>query len=293
MNRLFCILIIELFVLSASAQSERVVKGEFVYHTPENVSLVEAKKIALEQARLNALAGEFGTIVEQANFTYMQNVEENSYTNFVSLGSSDVKGEWIEDTNAPQYDIQYLGESLIITCRVCGKAREVVSSKTDIQARVLRNGTDDKYESSQFKNGDDLFVSFRSPVKGYLAIYLVEDDENVQCLLPYAQQQDGIYQVEANRRYVLFNEDIAPQDKVDEYILEAKNSLEHYQIYVVFSPNMFIKAVDDVSGRVVEEEGIGGFPRELSFKNFHKWLAKCRRHDKDMCLKKMMLTVRK
>jgi hypothetical protein len=39
--------------------------------------------------------------------------------------------------------------------------------------------------------------------------------------------------------------------------------------------------------------GIAGFPRELSYEDFHRWLAKCRRHDKEMTLKKVILTVKK
>ena len=268
-------------------------EGQFTYHAPENVTPAQAKAFALEQARLNAIAEEFGTIVAQTNITQIETDNAQTSTKFVSLGSSDVRGEWIEDIGKPEYVIIYEGNTQIITCKVKGKAREIVVSKTDYLVKVLRNGTDDKYESDQFKSGDDLFMSFQSPVKGFLAVYLVDDDENVQCLLPYSGQQDGIYRVEANKRYVLFSEKDAPRDPVDEYVLQAEHSVEHNQIYVIFSPNQFVKAVDAASAKIADVAGIVGYPRELSFEKFHQWLAKCRRHDKSLCLTKILLTVKK
>lgn len=293
MKRLSYILVLLMLTLSAFGQKEKRVEGQFTYHAPENVTPAQAKAFALEQARLNAIAEEFGTIVAQTNITQIETDNAQTSTKFVSLGSSDVRGEWIEDIGKPEYVIIYEGNTLIITCKVKGKAREIVVSKTDYLVKVLRNGTDDKYESDQFKSGDDLFMSFQSPVKGFLAVYLVDDDENVQCLLPYSGQQDGIYRVEANKRYVLFSEKDAPRDPVDEYVLQAEHSVEHNQIYVIFSPNQFVKAVDAASAKIADEAGIVGYPRELSFEKFHQWLAKCRRHDKSLCLTKILLTVKK
>lgn len=70
-------------------------------------------------------------------------------------------------------------------------------------------------------------------------------------MLPYRDQKDGIYKVEANRRYVLFSEKDDPRGNVDEYTLEANRSLEHNQVYVIFSPNQFVKAVDKASQKVL------------------------------------------
>ena len=282
-----------MLTLSSSAQKEKRVEGEFTYHAPENVTPAQAKAFALEQARLNAIANEFGTVVAQTNITQIETSNDQTNTRFVSLGSSDVKGEWIEDIGKPEFIIIFSGNTQIITCKIKGKAREIVTAKTDIQAKVLRNGTEDRFEDDQFNGGDDLFMSFQTPVKGFLAVYLVDDDESVQCLLPYRDQQDGIYKVEANKRYVLFSEKDDSQHPVDEYVLDAERSQEHYQIYVIFSPNQFVKAVDKASQKTIDDPGTGGYPRELTFEKFHKWLAKCRRHDRDLCLKKILLSVKK
>ena len=252
-----------------------------------------AKRHPLYQAKLNAIANEFGTIVAQTNLTRMETNGERSKMRFNSFGSSDVKGEWIETLGKPEYDVQLIDGAQVVTCRVKGKIREIVTSQADVKVKVLRNGREDRNEDDRFKDGDDLFMSFQTPLKGYLAVYLVDDNEQVQCLLPYLNQQSGIFQVEANRRYVLFSAKDDPQLYVDEYTMNAERSEEYYQIYVIFSPNLFVKAVDVASEKVVKGNDIAGYPRELSFEDFHKWLAKCRRHDKDMCLKKIFISVKK
>ena len=275
------------------AQKVKTGEGEYTYYAPENVSLAAAKRYAQNQAQLNAIANEFGTIVAQTNLTRMETNDERTKTRFNSFGSSDVKGEWIETLGEPQYDVQLIDGTQVVTCRVKGKIREMVTSQADVQAKVLRNGREDRNEDDRFKDGDDLFMSFQTPVNGYLAVYLVDDNELVQCLLPYQNQQSGIFRVEANRRYVLFSSKDDPQLYVDELVMNVERSEEYYQVYVIFSPNQFVKAVDTASKKVVKGDNIAGYPRELSFEDFHKWLAKCRRHDKEMCLKKILISVKK
>lgn len=293
MRKVILSLLLATIIIPAFAQKVKTVEGEFVYYAPENVSPAEAKRYALQQAQLNAIADEFGTIIAQTNLTRIEGNNEQSSTRFNSFGSSDVKGEWIETIGKPEYNTEYENGLLIVKCKVKGKARELVSSQAEFQAKVLRNGTEDRFESEQFRSGDELYLSFKTPINGYLAVYLVDDDEVVQCLLPYSGQQNGIYQVEANKRYVLFCEKESPHDQVDEYVLTANHKVEHNQMYVVFSPNQFFKAVDASSQKEVESKDIAGFPRELSFEDFHKWLAKCRRRDKEMSLKKIMITIKK
>jgi len=293
MKRLVLTLLLVTVVLGSFAQKVKTVEGEFVYIVPDNVTQAQAKRYALQQAQLTAIGNEFGTIVAQTNLTRVETSGDKTDMRFTSLGSSDVKGEWIETTGEPEYTYSVENGQQVITCKVKGKAREIVASKTDFQAKMLRNGTEDRYEDDRFKNNDALYMSFQSPTDGYLAVYLVDDDENVQCILPYSNQQDGIYRVDGNKPYVLFSEKSRPQDQPDELIVQASRSEEHWQVYVIFSPNQFTKAVDNESQKKVSGNGIGGYPRELSYDDFHKWLAKCRRHDTDMCLKKIVLTVKK
>ena len=287
MKKLLLLLVFSL-PLSLYAQKIKSVKGEYVYHAPENVSPVEAKRTALERAKIHAIANEFGELVSSINDIRVENQDGHSEVSFVSTGGSEVKAEWIETTGEPKYDIVYEGDQLIVTCYVKGKAREIVSAGIDFKAHILRNGIEDKFESDRFKDSDDLYLSFLSPAKGFLAVYLVDDDNQAACLLPYRNQQTGMYPIEANRRYVLFHKKSAPleeQSNVDEYYMTCSRSSEHNTIYIIFSPNQFTKAADSA----VQEN----LPRQLPFKDFQKWLSKCRRDDKDMQMKRIPVLVEK
>lgn len=270
------------------SQELKTVEGDYTYYAPENVTMEQAKRTALERAMLQAVADEFGTIVSQQNVTRVENQGGRSDVDFLSFGGSEAKGEWIETIGEPIYNIRYEGNMLVITCKVRGKAREIVTAQIDLTAKVLRNGTEEKFESAEFRNGDDLYLLFQSPVKGYLAVYLMDADGQAFCLLPYRSQTEGVYPVKANQRYVFFNERLAPyseRPQVDEYVMTTERSSEYNQICVIFSPNQFVKAVD---GNADE-----GLPRQLSSDDFNKWLVKCRKHDEDMNVKIISIMIEK
>ena len=207
------VLLLMMLTQTAFAQRVKTVKGEFTYHAPENVTIEQAKRTALERAKIQALADEYGTIVQQQNITRVENNNGESTTDFFSVGGSEVKGEWLGDEDDPEYEIRYEDNMLVVTCRVKGKARELVSAKIDFHTHVLRNGTEDRFEDSEFYAGDDLYLSFLSPVKGYVAVYLIDADRQAYCLLPYRSQSEGAYVVEDDRRYVFFSAKDVPQQE--------------------------------------------------------------------------------
>lgn len=275
-----------LFTLPVFSQKMKTVEGEYTYHAPENVTLEEAKRTALDRAKIQALADAFGTIVSQTNATHVQNRNGKSDIDFLSIGGSEVKGEWIETVGEPQYDISYEQGMLVVKVSVKGKAREIVLTQIDIKAKVLRNGTEDKFESDEFRDGDDLYLSFVSPVSGYLAVYLIDAEQKAYCLLPYRSQTDGIYKVEANRLYLFFNIKEAPMQErqyVDEYVMTCSRSSEYNQIYVIFSPQPFAKAADNASAETL--------PRELKFDELQKWLVKRKKTNHTLQIKNYNIKV--
>lgn len=277
-----------LFPTILFAQQVKSVVGEYVYRAPNNVTVDQAKRIALERAQLEAIAEVFGTNISQQNSTRISNRNGKSDIDFLSISSSDVKGEWIETIGEPEYSIRYEQDMLVVTCRVKGKVREIVSASIDIRAKVLRNGTEDKFESSEFRSGDDMYLSFQSPVNGYLAVYLLDDKGDAFCLLPYRNQTDGIQKISANTPYVFFSEKHVPLSEralVDEYTLTCEHSYENNQIYVIFSPNPFVKANDNDHGELL--------PREIDGHSFQTWLAKVRRKDKYVNFSSKQITITK
>lgn len=272
----FFLLLFLTFSLPVISDNLKTVEAEYIYYAPENVTIEEAKRIAIDRAKIQALADAFGTIVSQVNTTRIENGDGKSSLDFLSLGGSDVKGEWLETIGDPVVSVTYEQGILVIKVSIKGKAREIKTALIDIQTSILRNGIDEKSASSDFRDGDDLYLSFLSPVDGYLSVYLVDTESNAYCLLPYRKQKDGIYRIEANRQYLFFRESSASNEErsiVDEYTMTCSRSSEQNSIYVLFSPNSYTKAADSASEELL--------PRELSFEKFQKWLQNLRKRDNE------------
>lgn len=286
--RFFITFILFLFALPLLAQRTEKVRAEYTYHAPENISLEEAKRIALDRAKVQAIADEFGTIVSQSNTTLVKNSNGKSSTDFFSLGGSEVKGEWIETIGQPEYEISYEQGMLVVKAIVIGRIREIVSAQIDIKAEVLCNGTDLKFARTDFKSGDDLYLYFQSPVDGYLAVYLLDEvTQMVYCLLPYKSSSEAVTPIEHDKPYIFFSAEYAGDKAhlVDEYTMTCNNSVERNTIYVVFSPNEFAKA----NSNNVDEL----LPQELSFEDFQKWLVKGRNRDKEMSVRNVQIIINK
>lgn len=287
-HRLFIIVSLYFLCVGAFAQRTEKVRAEYIYHAPENISLEEAKRIALERAKIQAIADEFGTIVSQSNTTLVSNRNGESSSDFFSLGGSEVKGEWIETIGKPEYEINYEQGMLVVKAMVSGRIREIVSAQIDLKTEVLCNGTDLKFARTDFKSGDDLYLYFQSPVNGYLAVYLLDEvSQMVYCLLPYKSSSEAVTPIVKDTPYIFFSAKHAG-DKghlVDEYTMTCNNPVERNTIYVVFSPNEFAKA----NSNNVDEF----LPQELSFEGFQKWLVKGRSQDKEMSFRMILITIKK
>lgn len=273
--------------LHVEAQSVRRVQGECTYPVPENVSIEDARRTALERAMIQALADEFGTTVSQTNMTNVGNANGKSVVDFHSVGMSEVKGEWLETIGKPVYEESIENNVLVVKVSVKGKAREIANNKIDLDVHLLKNGKDKRFEANAFADGDKVYLSFQSPVDGFLAVYLVDDSEKAYCLLPYPRQNGEAMRIKANAPYLLFDRSTAPQEEaneVEEYYLTSQQPLEHNQAFVIFSPNKFSKAVDNRRSDFL--------PRELGTKKFYKWLTQCRQKDIDMQLIRIPITIK-
>ena len=281
--------ILFLLVYSAVALSQRTEKvtATYTYHAPENVTLEEAKRTALDRAKIASIADAFGTLVTQSNTTLATNKNGETDSRFFSLGGSEVKGEWIETTKEPEYNIKYDSGMLVVSVEVSGRIREIVSAGIDFTAKILRNGIEEKFESNEFHSGDDMYLLFQSPVDGYLTVYLFDETiQEVFCLLPYKASGQGAYAIEHDRPYVLFSASNTTDNPniVDEYSMTCSREKEYNDIYVIFSPNKFTKAntnesLDDI------------LPRQLSYENFQKWLVKLRKKDKEAIVKNKQILI--
>jgi hypothetical protein len=291
-NSIFLFLFLFVFSATLFAQKTEKICGEYKYFAPENVSEEQAKQIALDRAMQEALAEKFGTTVMQQNATTVKNENGKSDISFLSLGGSEVKGEWIETLKEPVYHTVYEQGMLVVSVSVCGKAREIVGAGIDFSAKILCNGVEAKFESDNFKHGDDIYLLFRSPVEGYLAVYLLDASQTAFCLLPYPNDAEGKVKIKAGKDYIFFSEKHADRTEmsiVTEYMMTCEKSSEQNFLYVIFSPNEFTKANDSD----IHEESSYVLPREVTFEEFQKWLAKNRGRDKDMKNEVKSLTIKK
>jgi hypothetical protein len=277
-----------------AAQGVVSVCGEYAYHVPDHVSMAQAKQIALERAKVEALAKKFGTAISQHSALMRTEDNEKASEAYFSLLANEVKGEWLEDTKEPVLKVTTEQGRLMVKALVCGKAREVKGAGVDFTSKALRNGTESKYESGEFRHGDDLYLLFRSPVDGYLAVYLVDETPTAFCLLPYRGDPSGQAQVKAGQEYVFFSECHAGRGVsfVDEYTLTCEKAVEQNMLYIIFSPNKFIKANDAEANDIHSENDII-LPRELPYEDFQKWLVNNRIKDKDMKVEAKGITIKK
>ncbi|MBQ3622345.1 MAG: DUF4384 domain-containing protein [Bacteroidaceae bacterium] len=284
------LILFALFMAAGShAQRTKSISGEYTFVSDGDISLSEAKRIAAERARIEALASEFGTTINQTNTTQTQNIGENSSTSFFSIGNSEVKGEWLADTKEPEYEVTIDGANMIIKACVWGKAREIKSATVDLDVAVLCNGTEKKFESDYFKEGDDMFIHFKSPISGFVAIYLIDEEQNAYCLLPYSSDENGRKEVRSGKKYIFFDTESADSEEdksiIDQLTMTCAKPLEHNRIMVIFSSTPFVKAIDTQS-----QENV---PRSLSFEDFQKWLVKNRTKDPEMAVVERLIKIEK
>jgi len=269
------IIFLFLFVVStAMADDMRSVGGEFTYYADVSMSLKDAKSAAIENAKLQAIAQEFGTAISQSTEQMDKSVNGKERTFFMQLSSSEVRGEWIEDTQEPVCQVvEILPDMLVLKATVSGKARAISNESVDFDAHVLRNGVEKRFADTDFKTGDDLYVRFRTPVDGYVCVYLIDETPTAYCLLPYSNDSDGMHEVKRNKEYIFFSNDKSDDNgdaEVDElHITCSDENGERNQVYVIFSPEPFTKAMD--------EQLSGLLPRQLSYDDFSRWLSKCRK----------------
>lgn len=287
MRKFAVILLMLACALAGYAQRTRKVTAEYIYYAPETMSIDEAKRTALDRAKIQAIADEFGTTVTQSNSTIISTRNGETDTKFMSYGGSDVKGEWIETTDEPTYDVRFEDHNIVVSVKVKGVIREISESKIDIIAKSLRNGTGLKFEATEFKDDDDLYLYFKSPVDGYLSVYMLDEaSQTVFCMLPYSQSNGDAVAVEHDREYIFFSDEhkFSKEQVVDEYTLTCDGEKEYETLYILFSQKKIAKThLNDGADETV--------PKNLSYGEFRRWLADLRKQSTDLTVVEIPISV--
>lgn len=280
MKKIITILCCLSITLCVYCQRTAIVCGEVDYVVPETQTLVEAKRSAITQARLKAIADEFGTIVSQTNTTAMHNADGKSSTSFNSYSENEVRGLWLSDTKEPEVTVKYRNEMMVIHAEVCGKVREQKHSSVEMQVKALNRGE----ESTVFRNNDRFSVSFKSAVKGYVAIFLREDDnEIVNVMMPYDNSNGHAREVKSNKEYVFLCTQDPEYPYAEETILTAQKSIENNTLIVVFSQKDFHVALSNK----------GEYVPQVDNDKFQKWIHSLRVFDLTSQIQEIVLTIKK
>lgn len=283
MNRVVLIVMAAMCCASV-AFGQNIISGTYTYRyvMSDTETVKQAEVSAVKAAKTAMIAERFGTVVSETTaLTIKDDIRAISY------GDAEIKGEWLSDNAAPVIRKAVINNQFVLDVTVSGKIREIKDNPIDLKCVVLRNGTDTKYASVEFTQGDKLYLSFKTPVEGYLAVYL-GDRKTVNCLFPYTGLSPDIMKVSAGQEYVLFSKD--KSGSLDPFAVQEcplgcspGESEEMVRLYVIFSPNRFTKANDNADGRF----------RSLPFEEFHTWLSKSRSLDTEMNLRVHDIVIRR
>lgn len=281
------------FSATVYSYADDIVRVSAIYEYVSNNSEApeQAKEKAFEAAKQKALEDRFGLDVTKITNTLVTSRTEGqsakSETNTFSSGETTVRGEWIETLQEEVLEMNFTNGFWIVKVRVEGRARNYAAEKADIQYTLIKD-VQDLESPVTFRDGNDIFLRFSSPVAGYLCVYLVDEEQNAFCLLPYMSRQSGNQPIEANKEYIFFSP--IYDKEAQEYTLNSARSSEQNILLVIFSPNEFTKAADKQGGKNLRDEQL---PRGLTYEALLKWLARNQTKDPEMLVRRSIITIRR
>lgn len=273
------------FAPAALSADIKKVNGTFTFYGDQNDSPAMCKQKALEGARVEALSKEFGTIVSQDVMLADRVDSKGESSNFFSLSATEVKGEWIANEGEPVFQVSLSNDGcLIVSCQVKGLAKAITNEAVDFEAVALRNGAGGLYATTEYTEGDDLFIKFKAPIDGYAAIFLMQKNGETLKMLPYQGTPSQEIKIKKGYDYVFFDTSKAQGDfgEIDPLQISTDGEIEFNKLFVFFSPNAFSMPVMNNPRSQYE------LPY-LTEEDFNKWLIKMRRNDAKLNVKQINL----
>lgn len=291
-------MVLTLFALSTNslcAQSLRAkkIQGEYQMIVPEDISLKQAKSLAITQARIEALKSAFGEVIIQGNSTYLSsslnNERSDSKQLFNMIAESYVNGEWIKDREPPKIITEQLAgtQEMWIRAKVKGYGRALPERKISFEFQLHSN----KATSTQrFSHGDDFFVSIKSSIPGYLYLFMDDlENQSTSLIFPLGRDITGVESdnlIEANTKVNLFRKD----SKKAKYEIGAykanPNVIETIKVYFLFSPSTPLLLPDVSPDQGQEEILVNEYTIvplvNMPMRDFQTWLHSLRRNNKDL-----------
>ena len=299
---LFCFLF-----LNGYPQKKKLIETGNVtidYRQEANETPQQAKRKAVELAKINAFKKTFGTAMAQNNTSYTDNTQKGNEVktnqSFTSLTDSYVNGEWIKDKDGfPKIEKVFQNNETWYKVTVNGWIRKIVGNKYDFESYSLNCYESLQCQTKEFKNDESLYHFFKSSINGYLAIYLEDPNlEETFMLFPYSKSELTTFNVKADSSYLLFynpksnsfNLKTPILNTIDqlELSLDDNRMVENYLVHVLFSSKEFRKpSVDNKTEELKEEVDLKyeyTLPRSTKSSEFTKWLQRMRVSDENIQL---------
>lgn len=292
MKRILTLIFLGLLVSALFAQKQKRSTGEFQVKLTREMSEAEACEQCIQLAMIEAIEKEFGRVMVQGNTTVIENINtgesvETSQT-FNMIAETYVNGDWVETLSEECERFSEEGD-LWVRCKVRGKVQELVAPAYDLQVSAL-DCTHPDCTTDRFVDGEPFYLYFKSPVSGYLSIY-IGDPSVTQRIFPYRQMPEDLYNsvpVRADEEYILFSMAQDPFDLrgyVDEYEMYASKPVDQNRIYVIFSEEPLVKPA--LYAGTDPEGGDMEMPLELEPDDFNRWLASQRRYNPTLQVKRL------
>ena len=310
MKSLFYVWILFCFACQLTfAQESKIISGtaEYLMHADEHPE--ELKELVRTKAKLLAIESAFGAVIYQGNSTWIVNQtsgnDAQTKTEFRTVADSYVKGEWMETISESFEEVvrkvKRKGKPVTerwLICKIRGKAREIKTLPAQFLVETL-HCPNLRCSSTDFKDGDRLFVYFRSAVPGYLMVFL-DDLTDANLLLPYSKMpadfQGMAFPVSADSAYILFSnrpEHNYFQDRFfqeDELMLTAESPKTQNRMYVLFSEKPFRKPLTEPARMLPSRFGV---PARISSDAFQTWLQEQRALLPEIQLQVIDLTIQR
>ena len=303
--------IVLLYPIQAQKRKTVTSKGTAQVELIKSKSRLEIEKQVEEQATLNALEKAFGRIIIQGNSTYIENVNSGekveTYSEFDMIANSMVKGEVVEVIDKKFTDIpgsktvdKKKEDIIFIQCDIKIKARELVKPKIEFVSYPL-SCEDRRCKTISFQNEDDLFLYFKSPIKGYLSVFL-DDNINAFRLLPYqnmSEEYDGGIKIDADNEYIFFStkkeNNYFENDYFveDNYILVTESAQELNKIIIVLSKQPIDKPFLEESSALAKNGEQYSVPKNLDSEKFQEWLQNNRIARSNIQVETILITITK
>lgn len=274
-----------------SAQTTKRDSGTFTFNFPSTMSPDEAEQEAVTRAEIKLIEQNFGTDLQMDTFTRIENSSKQSSIDMLQLAQSHIRGEWVETISKKvtrSWDDQK--GMWAVTVAITGVMRQQKNSQSapEFVAKTL-NGPDVHAATEIFKDGDQLYLYFKSPVDGYLAVYIWDMVGDTLRLVPYSCLSEQ--KINARQEYIFFSIDYKHNSEhlnlnnIPEIVLSCTEDVEYETVYVIFSPHHFTTPMD----KLIPEIGIP----TIDHNTFTKWYNKSKREDDGFYVKPIQISINK